>query len=371
MSIEVFYINLFASFFMLCIYVSLIAISFKQYKLWDYRPILLVAFGMLLLSISAFLDLITRYSPDNPICLVDISLRLSGICFYVAAFLIFRALLESQPETPWNRLNIYSFLYGGMCLLYVLPAYVWVSFDVTSGIWIILSDTVFFPILNTLTALPALEILLLVLRRLKRVSMGSTAIRSFMMLGAGSLIAFLGSGILFIFPNIIGMTLSNISLAISVAMVIYSLASAPLFLSLSSSVLYRIIIASNADSSIPLASVDWFDRSMTTPELTSAALHGASILLNEITSTNEINEAISRIKLRSREVIIERTDHFTGYLVAENPDKVCHIALKRITRIYEERYGSSGGLPAHIPISQDEFVSDILSVFSFSYQLPE
>lgn len=359
-----------SNLFMLAIYSTLVVVSMKQFLLWRFRPILHLGIGMSLMAISSIFDLFVRYSQETPIYLVDMFLRLSGVCFYLAAFLVIRSLLESQSDTPWNRLIIYAFFYGAMCLLYLLPRYVWVAFDMTTGLWVVLSDSVYFPILNTMTALPAIEIIVLILRRLRRVNLRSSAIHSFRLFGLGCIIASLGTGIIYLFPNAVGMTLSNISLSIAMGLVVYSFARTPLFLSLSSSVLYRIILSSNDDPSLPIACVDWLDRSMTTPEMTSAALHGASILLNEITATDEINEKISRIKLGKREVVIERTNHFTGYLVAENPDKVSLIALRRITNIYEERYAFSGGVSANFPISHGEFVSDVFRVFSFSYKYP-
>lgn len=358
-------VNIAAIVITLLIFLYMAWRSIDAYRKWEFRPLLFVSSGMILLGTSSIVDLLFRYSPANTDQIImEVSLRSSGLLFYLGAFLILRGIIGGQAKVSWDRLILYAMIYAGMCVMYILPGNVFVIYDYLNSIWFVTSDNMLFVILNALTALPALEILGIVAKRKKSENIPYMVRRSLKLLYVGLITAFLGSFILFILPNQYGAVVSNVSFSFSVGLVIYAFTRHPLFLSFSHATPQRIILVSSIDTSMALAYYDWSQDNLITAELTSAAICGTSKLIDEITRSTDREENLRHVRLESREVIIERSDDFACYLVVENADELCRVGLRRVVLYYQERYGDTN-IGAHEALPHDEFRDVVESIFVF------
>lgn len=320
--------------------------SVEAFRSWQFKPLLFVASAMVLLGISSLCDLMFRYSSGTTDQLImEVSLRGSGVLFYLGAFLIVRGIMGGQARVRWDCLIFYAMIYGGMCVLYLLSGNVFVVYDDLNSMWFITSDTALFVVLNAVTAIPGLDILSIVARREKTSANSPKLRKSLNLLYVGIITAFLGSFIIFFLPNQYGAVVSNISFSISVSIVMLGFTRHPLFLSFSHATLHRIILVSAKDTSMALAYYDWTEDNLITAELTSAAICGTSMLIDEITRRAEKKENLQHVQLESREVIIERTSDFACYLVVENADRLCRLGMKQICLYYQEKYGDMNIAP--------------------------
>jgi len=345
--------------------------SVEAFRSWQFRPLLFIASGMLLLGVSSLWDLMFRYSSGTVDQLaMEVSMRGSALLFYLGAFLVVRGIMGGQARVRWDHLIVYAMIYGGMCVLYLLPGHVFVVYDSLNSMWFVTSDTALFVVLNSLTALPGLDILSIVAQREKSAGISPKVRRSLNLLYVGIITAFLGSFIIFVLPNQYGAVLSNVSLAISVGLVIFAFTRHPLFLSFSHATPHRIILVSSKDTSMALAYYDWTEDSFVTAELTSAAICGTSMLIDEITRPADRKENLRHVKLESREVIIERTNDFACYLVVENSDRLCSAGLRRVVLYYQEKYGDKD-IEVHKALPHDEFHDIIEGTFIFCKNIAE
>ncbi len=312
-------------------------------------------------------DIISRFSPVTELWLVDPLIRLSGVFFFVGSFIVLIGFLTTQSRIPWGRIIVYAFGYGGMIAVYISPApSLYALFDSLNGMWYVTSDTIWFSIFYAWTITPIAELLILAIRRSRAGVSSSRSRRAIGKFWIGVITPILGPIFAAAFQNQLGVVLSNVTLSIGIGCFALAVNYDPLVFTLSRSKLVHIFITRTDRGDVPIAGYSWVEKKVDFA-LISPIFPTIDTWMVEISGSTDSDrtQLTNTIQLKDMAIIIERTPHFTGYLIMKGHDEICRYALQRLLQIIEKNYGNLGSLQAVEELPKETFQADVFRTFSF------
>ena len=142
----------------------------------------------------------------------------------------------------------------------------------------------------------------------------------------------------------------------------------PLIFSATNAKLLSLIVTSTNNSGIPLGTFKWIetDSGKLSIEIASAALTGAQGLLSEITSLDDDKRRrFTQIQLEDKQILAEHREKFTGFLICQNPDEICRIALRYFIKQQDQRYADKS-VERIFQLEPESFKKDVLNTFIFA-----
>ncbi|MBN2151787.1 MAG: hypothetical protein JW839_10095, partial [Candidatus Lokiarchaeota archaeon] len=347
--------------------VAATALLLRAYKAWKFKPLLAAVIGFLFLVASPAFDISCRFQPPTAGEWVGHLMRISGMVFYVGSYLVLYGLLSTQPRPPVARLLAYAFVYGAMCLAYLLPEWNLAVYDPLTGMWYTNPlNYVVFGALMALTVLPTIDILALTIRRLRAPFMNERSRGAVLLLLAGVFLPMFGSSVPYLlpiegFPSII---VANITLAVGFVLFASSLAIDPLVLAFSKAVLNQVVMTRADKGDLVIAGYSW-TRQQTEVILSTQLLTAITKILETQIDAGGGKKELQDVHLDQMDVLIEKNQRFTAYLIVKGSDAICRIGLKRLLARFDELYGGREGIKAHEMVGEEEFLPLIQGIFTF------
>ncbi|MBD3196411.1 MAG: hypothetical protein GF317_15235 [Candidatus Lokiarchaeota archaeon] len=334
-----------------------------KYKEWKFKPFIYMFVGMFFLFLSSIGNLLGRFIPIYSYSSVRTILSIAESLFYLGTFTIIFSFLSVQIMIPLIRIIIYAFIYGMMVQLHLSSEF-YVEFYVESNSWFTNFHSFNYIILNYITSVPTIDILIYVILRYRKGFINTKSKQSVFIFFLGILFPLLT----FILPmelfGVIGFILSNFSFTIAMIFFTISFLLDPLVFVLSKAKISEIYLLRSDRGDIPVAIYSWREDEIKLSE-TSQALAGIKAFLENFIQSDEETQDIHEIMMGEDHIIIENSTHFSGIFIGTNLDRICRIALKRLTQLYDEKYGELSGIEASKTINEKEFAEDVENIFSF------
>nr|MDO8085037.1 hypothetical protein [Candidatus Sigynarchaeum springense] len=339
----------------------------RTYKAWKFKPLLAAGVGFFFLVASPVFDIFSRFQPLNAGDWIGDLMRTSGMLFYVGSYLVLYGLLSTQPNLPVARLLAYAFVYGAMCQAYMLPEWNLAVYDPLTEMWYTHPlNYVVFGALMVLTVLPTIDMLVLIVRRLRAPFMNARSRGSVLLLLAGVFLPLFGSSVPYLlpiemFPSII---VANITLAVGFVLFALSLAIDPLVLAFSKAVLKQVVMTRADKGDIVIAGFSW-TRQQTEVILSTQLLTAITKILETQIDAGGGKKDLQDMHLDQMDVLIEKNPRFTAYLIVKDSDAICRVGLKRLLARFDELYGGRKGIKEHVMVGENEFLPLIQGIFTF------
>ena len=336
-------------------------LSFLRYQKVKFPPFLYMACGMMLMGVSWLFSLYGRALPNNPdlVPTITSTFQLSAVFFYPAAYILLLCFFLPQNHVPWFRLLIYAFLFGMMIDIHFTPD-MYVAYNDSLQIWYYSSyDISHAMLIDLLSSLAMVDMVIHIIKRQRKGMSNKRAriIINLFWLGVALPIGGYITWLISIYDLV-----SFRNFAFLFCLILYSLAFTldPLCFMLSDARILDIILARADTGDMPVG--QYSRNAKAIDVIKSQALSGVNSMLNEMISNKGEKYLINEIQLGSRLVIIERTEHFTSYLIGEKVDRVCRWGLRFLTLHCEAQYSDKSG---QIALPDDQVMADIHTFFTF------
>lgn len=343
---------------------GLIITSFMKYKKMKYQPFLYLIVSFIALIISNCIDLVFRFSVSFVEERIRTFLSIGGVLFYFGSLMIVFIFFTVQRRIWWMRLLMYGIFYGLMIQIHLSSEF-FIYFDPVVEMWFTDFNSSNFAIVDILTMIPAVDLMILILRRHRKGFTTRKAKVAISLFWFGILFPIAFYLIPFSNPSF-GVVFSNIILSFSFILIGLAFLVQPLVFILSTSELHEIFLIRTDIGNIPVAIYSWI-RNHHESNIVAQVYAGIGITLNSFGSDNpeKVKKTIKMMDLGEKMVIIEHSEHFSAYLIGKHLDKVTRIAIRKLLSIYEQRCRDDDGIEKHLCVEKNIFRQDIENVFNY------